>query len=106
MALRDLLSKNTVEVLPPPSELATIDAHCTAGVAFQVLMESHVLSAPVIEDGKGIGLVDMADFVAFIVNLLPEKKPHGESEFVKLNKGLSDSPVKQLISMCERAGVS
>lgn len=100
MSLRELLAKHTVEALPLPADVACIDSTATAGAAFQVLMEQHVLSAPIVEAGKGIGLVDMADFVAFIVSLLPESRVYPESEMEKLNKDLSEAPIKKIISMC------
>jgi len=97
MSLRELLANSTVNSLALPTSLVTIDASVTAGLAFKSLMEHHVLSAPVIEAGKGIGLVDMADFVAFIVQLCPDARPT-DADMEKLNKQLADAPIKQLMS--------
>lgn len=103
MVLNAFLSKHTVADLPLPKTVASIDVSTPAGEAFQVLMEHHILSVPIVAEGKGIGLIDMADYVSYIVGLCPNVKP-SEDQMTQLNEKLASTPVKDIMSTCRGVG--
>jgi len=81
--LNDLLTTATVDdIFTARGKVIEIDVKDTAEHSFQVLVDNHILSAPVYDNEKRkyIGFIDMNDFVTFIVQVYKEKKEGIEKE--------------------------
>jgi len=75
MHAMSLLDEVKAEELQTFTHLCTVRLHDSLTAALNVLKEANILSAPVQgEDGKYVGLIDMTDIVAFVVEGIKERQ--------------------------------
>jgi len=97
-SLAKLLQAHKVSDLASPKKVVVINGNSTLNEGFRKLIEAQVLSAPVIDSGKAIGLVDMADVVAYIVHLLGDGEID-DAKIAAVDKQLMAAGIVDLISM-------
>ena len=92
-SLNKILADTKVAFLLHSHDLVTIEHHTSIEAALEILAKHGILSAPVLEKGKVIGMIDVLDLVASVLRLLEKHKRTKTQE-----KLFSQRPVKRYMN--------
>jgi len=84
----DLLSSNTVAVIPQPKQLIQIDSTTGLFEAFEILLTNDILSAPVYDSVEKVytGFLDIRDLVSYVVFVHDNQKISNNSQLADVIK--------------------